>query len=65
MHREGSSPSFHWPQMDDICWVEIKSILKVRQAPATGQDISTSFMNNTEQHNQILPGKMYKWMVIG
>jgi hypothetical protein len=36
MHPEGPSPFFHWPQTDDICWVEMQSILKVIQPSTTG-----------------------------
>jgi hypothetical protein len=36
MHPEGPSPSFHSPQRDDICCVEIESILKVKQPLTTG-----------------------------
>jgi hypothetical protein len=41
MHPEGSLPSFHWPQKDDICWVEIERILRVIQQ---GQDDRSSPM---------------------
>jgi hypothetical protein len=29
MYPEGPSPSFHWSQKDDICWVKMESILKI------------------------------------
>jgi hypothetical protein len=44
MHPEGQSPSSHWSQKDDKCWVEMERMLKVIQAPAPGQDIGTSSM---------------------
>jgi hypothetical protein len=36
MHPGGPSPSFHWPQKDDICCIEMESILKVIQPSTTG-----------------------------
>jgi hypothetical protein len=36
MHPDGPSPSFHWPHKDDICQVEMESILKAIQPLVTG-----------------------------
>jgi hypothetical protein len=36
MHPDVPTPSFHWPQKDDICRVEIESTFKVIQPPTTG-----------------------------
>jgi hypothetical protein len=49
MQPEGPSPFFHWPQKDDICWVELESILKEKQPLAIGTG-----------HQYILHGKIQK-----
>jgi hypothetical protein len=36
MQPEGPSPSFHWCQTDDICWVEMENILEVIHPLTTG-----------------------------
>jgi hypothetical protein len=36
MHPKGQSPFFHWPQKNNICWVEMESVLKVTEPPTTG-----------------------------
>jgi hypothetical protein len=58
MHPEGPSPSFHWPQKDDICWVEMESILKVIQALAAGTGRHTFSMKDAEEYNQTASGKL-------
>jgi hypothetical protein len=40
-----------------ICWIEMESILKVMQAPVTGQNIHPPW-KCTERYNQIVPEKM-------
>jgi len=35
MHPHGPSRSFHWPRVDDICWVPITHLLCAIDAPTT------------------------------
>jgi hypothetical protein len=44
MHSEGPSPSFHWPQKSNVCWIEMESILKKYKHRQQGKDIGTSDM---------------------
>jgi hypothetical protein len=36
MQTEGPAPSFHWLLKNDICWVEMDSILKIIQPLIAG-----------------------------
>jgi len=35
MHPHGPSQSFHWPQVDDMCWVPITHLLCSVDTPTT------------------------------
>jgi hypothetical protein len=49
MHPEGQSQSFHWPQKDNIFWVEMESILKAIQPLTTGAGHHNILHENTQK----------------